>query len=187
MFNDKDLETIRQVIGIIGENPDREGLRDTPRRVLKAYGELFSGYRANIAELLSTTFSEDIKYTNMVVVRDIPFVSHCEHHMLPFTGVCHIGYLPNDRVVGLSKLPRVVDAFSKRLQVQERMTDEIADAIQQHLEPLGIGVMVRASHTCMSMRGVQKQGASMLTVSLRGSFLQEAHKQEFYDIINAKV
>lgn len=184
MFRDNAKSAVQQIIRFIGEDPSREGLLETPDRVVRAYEELFSGYKADLDEILSTTFSEGINYTDMIVVKDIPFVSHCEHHMLPFTGVCHIGYLPKNRVVGLSKLPRVVDAFSKRLQVQERLTEQIADCVFSRLEPLGVGVVVKASHSCMSMRGVRKQGSEMITTSLRGDFLNPVLKTEFYNMIN---
>jgi GTP cyclohydrolase I len=176
-------DTIRDLILIAGDDPDREGLIDTPRRVIKAYQELFSGYQENPDEILSRTFSEGIVYDQMIVVKDIPFVSFCEHHMLPFKGVAHVGYLPTDCVVGLSKIPRVVDCFAKRLQVQERLTTQIADAIQNALNPRGVGVIVEAAHTCASMRGVRKNGSSMITTALRGEFLQANQKTEFYAMV----
>ena len=174
---------ISNLIDIIGDNPMREGLLDTPKRVLRAYKELFAGYSQDPKEILSTTFRDGIDYDQMIVVKDIPFVSFCEHHMLPFTGIAHVGYLPNDCVVGSSKIPRVGDLYSKRLQVQERLTDQIADAINDILDPRGVGVIIDASHTCMSMRGVEKHGASMITTALRGSFLDHEHKLEFYRLV----
>ena len=179
-------QIIQELIDIIGDDPLREGLRDTPKRVLKAYKELFGGYKQSPADVLGTTFSEGIDTTQMILVRDIPFVSFCEHHMLPFKGMAHVAYLPHDRVVGLSKIPRVVDVFAKRLQVQERLTDQIADAIQDVLQPLGVGVIIRSEHTCMTMRGVRKNGTSMTTTALRGSFLNPAqgHREEFYRMLS---
>lgn len=174
---------VRALIEYIGDDPTREGLVDTPRRVLKAYRELFAGYKQDPKEILARTFSEGISYDQMIIVKDIPFTSFCEHHMLPFEGVVHVGYLPKDRVVGLSKIPRVVDCFAKRLQVQERLTDEIANAIQEHLMPFGVGVMIESSHSCMTMRGIQKKGAVMRTTALRGDFLERDDlKHEFYDM-----
>jgi len=178
-------QIIQELIEVIGDDPLREGLRDTPKRVLKAYKELFAGYQQDPAEVLGTTFSEGIDTTQMILVRDIPFVSFCEHHMLPFKGTAHVAYLPNSRVVGLSKIPRVVDVFAKRLQVQERLTDQIADAIQDVLQPLGVGVIINSVHTCMTMRGVKKNGTSMTTTALRGTFLDQAqgHREEFYRML----
>jgi GTP cyclohydrolase I len=185
-INEDNLEVIRDLISIIGDNPFREGLIDTPKRVLKSYDEIFAGYSQNAREILSTTFEEDISYNQIILSRDIPFSSFCEHHMLPFTGKAHVAYLPNKKVVGLSKLARVVDMFAKRLQIQEKMTDQIADAIFDVLQPKGVGVMITAHHTCMSMRGVNKQDSQMLTTALRGTFLTEEHKQEFYNMINTR-
>ncbi len=185
-ITEDNLDVIRDLITIIGDNPYREGLIDTPKRVLKSYDEIFSGYQQNAREILSTTFEEDISYNQIILSRDIPFSSFCEHHMLPFTGKAHVAYLPNKKVVGLSKLARVVDMFAKRLQIQEKMTDQIADAIFEVLQPKGVGVMITAHHTCMSMRGVNKQDSQMLTTALRGTFLKEEHKQEFYNMINTR-
>jgi GTP cyclohydrolase I len=185
-INEDNLDVIRDLISIIGDNPFREGLIDTPKRVLKSYDEIFAGYSQNAREILSTTFEEDISYNQIILSRDIPFSSFCEHHMLPFTGKAHVAYLPNKKVVGLSKLARVVDMFAKRLQIQEKMTDQIADAIFEVLQPKGVGVMITAHHTCMSMRGVNKQDSQMLTTALRGTFLTEEHKQEFYNMINTR-
>lgn len=185
-INKDNLDVIRDLISIIGDNPFREGLIDTPKRVLKSYDEIFAGYSQNAREILATTFEEDISYNQIILSRDIPFSSFCEHHMLPFTGKAHVAYLPNKNVVGLSKLARVVDMFAKRLQIQEKMTDQIADAIFEVLQPKGVGVMITAHHTCMSMRGVNKQDSQMLTTALRGTFLTEEHKQEFYNMINTR-
>jgi GTP cyclohydrolase IA len=175
--------TIEDLIELIGDNPKREGLLDTPKRVLKAYQELFAGYKQDPADILQRVFKDGIDYDQMIVVKNIPFVSFCEHHLLPFTGIAHVGYLPKGCVVGLSKIPRVVDVFAKRLQVQERLTDQIADAIFDHLGPQGVGVVISASHTCMSMRGVEKHGASMVTTALRGTFMLHEHKNEFYKMV----
>ena len=182
-----DRATIEDLIEIIGDDPKREGLLDTPKRVLKAYKELFAGYTQDPAEILQRVFKDGIDYDQMIVVKNIPFVSFCEHHMLPFTGIAHVGYLPKGCVVGLSKIPRVVDVFAKRLQVQERLTDQIADAIFDNLQPQGVGVIISASHTCMSMRGVEKHGASMATTALRGTFMQHEHKQEFYKMVEMEL
>jgi GTP cyclohydrolase I len=183
---DNKHDVIKHLIEIIGDNPNREGLLDTPKRVVKAFDEIFAGYKQDANEILSTTFQEDITYDQIILSRDIPFNSFCEHHMLPFSGKAHVAYLPSKKVVGLSKLARVVDMYAKRLQIQEKMTDQIADAIFDVLQPKGVGVMIIANHTCMSMRGVNKQNSTMLTTSLRGSFLKEEHKQEFYNMINTR-
>ena len=159
------VDAVVRLLQHIGEDPTREGLLETPRRVTKAWRELTAGYRDDPSEILSKTF--DVTCDEMVVVRHMPFTSCCEHHMLPFLGHVTIGYVPTDRVVGLSKLARLVDCYSKRLQVQERMTSQIADAIMEYLAPLGVGVVVTATHTCMSMRGVKKDGETV-TSALRG-------------------
>lgn len=158
-------DAVLRLIQHIGEDPTREGLVDTPRRVTKAYRELTSGYNDDPADILSTTF--DVTYDQMVVVRDLPFTSLCEHHMLPFTGRATLAYVPGDRVVGLSKLARLLDCFSRRLQVQERLTNEIAQAIQTHLRPQGVGVVLSGTHSCMALRGVRKAG-DMVTSSMLG-------------------
>ena len=176
-------QAIRQVLRAIGEDPDREGLLDTPDRVIKSWGELFAGYGQEPAEILSTTFGEVGGYDEMVLLRDIPFQSTCEHHMLPFIGKAHVAYLPGQRVVGLSKLARLVECFARRLQIQERLTSEVADAIMEHLEPAGCGVVVEAGHGCMACRGVRKEGATMVTSSLRGEFKAPATRAEFLGLI----
>jgi GTP cyclohydrolase I len=158
-------DAVLRLIQHIGDDPTRDGLLDTPKRVTKAYRELTSGYNDDPADILSTTF--DVTYDQMVVVRDLPFTSLCEHHMLPFTGRATIAYVPGDRVVGLSKLARLLDCYSRRLQVQERLTNEIASAIQQHLRPQGVGVVLSATHSCMALRGVRKAG-DMVTSSMLG-------------------
>src|SRR5256714_7405684 len=167
---EKALAAVRTLIAYAGDNPDREGLRDTPKRVIDAYGELYSGYRECPAEVLDRTFSEIGKYDDFVLVRDIAFNSHCEHHMMPFMGKAHIAYKPIDRVVGLSKLARLVDIYAHRLQTQEHMTSQIATAIEEILKPRGVAVMLEAEHMCMSARGVEKPGSSTLTTQFIGSF-----------------
>ena len=161
---------VRTLLRWAGDNPDREGLKETPARVVKAYQELFGGYDLCPAEELGRTFEEVAGYEDMVLVKDIPFHSHCEHHMVPIVGKAHVGYLPDGKVVGLSKIARVVDIFARRLQTQEAITAQIAGAIQNVLQPLGVAVMVEAEHMCMAMRGVRKQGASTLTTTFTGAF-----------------
>jgi GTP cyclohydrolase I len=168
---------VRTLIRWAGDDPDREGLVDTPRRVVKAYEQLFSGYRESAEDALARVFEEVAGYDDMVVVRDIPFSSHCEHHMVPFVGKAHIGYYPNEGVVGLSKLARVVDVFARRLQTQETMTAEIVGAIDEALKPRGIAIIIEAEHMCMSMRGVQKQGASTVTTQFTGVFRDDPAEQ----------
>ena len=158
-------DAVRRLLQFVGEDPARDGLIDTPARVVKAWAEMTAGYRQDPASVLCRTF--DVPYDEMVVVRAVPFVSLCEHHVLPFTGTCTIGYVPGDRVVGLSKLARLVDVFARRLQVQERLTSQIAEAIERHLAPEGVGVVVRAEHSCMACRGVSKK-AEMVTSVLLG-------------------
>jgi GTP cyclohydrolase IA len=158
----------------IGDDPAREGLRETPARVVRAYEEMFSGYAADPAAVLARTFREVSGYRELVLVRDIPFSSHCEHHMVPVIGHAHVAYLPDGHVVGLSKIPRVVDMFAKRLQTQEAMTQEIADAIHAGLKPKGVAILVEAEHLCMSMRGVHKHGALTSTMAFTGVFADDA-------------
>lgn len=163
-------EAVKVLLRWAGDNPEREGLLDTPRRVAAAYGELFSGYAQNAEDVLGRTFEEVGGYDDIVLVRDIPFFSHCEHHMVPIIGKAHIAYLPDGRVLGLSKIARVVEIFGRRLQTQENMTAQISSAIDSILKPRGVAVMIDAEHMCMSMRGVQKQGSSTLTSSFTGEF-----------------
>lgn len=167
-----DLEAIkgavRTILEAVGEDPDRDGLLETPRRVAKMYAEMFEGLHKDPARHLEVTFPED--YEELVLVRDIPFTSMCEHHLLPFTGVAHVGYLPDGCVTGLSKLARVVDEVARRPQVQERMTQTIANMIEERLSSAGVAVVVRAEHSCMSMRGIKKHGATTVTSALRGVF-----------------
>jgi GTP cyclohydrolase I len=180
------LEAVRTLIRWTGDDPDREGLLATPDRVVKAYGEFFSGYAEDPVDTLSRTFGEVEEYDEMVVLRDIPLESHCEHHMVPFTGVAHVGYLPDRRVVGISKLARVVDIFSKRLQIQEKLTRQVADAIQSVLQPHGVGVVIEATHACMTTRGVHKTGVKMVTSCLLGAFRDDATtRSEFLSMIHS--
>ena len=174
---------VREILLAIGEDPDREGLLDTPHRVASAYAELFAGLRENPRVHLSATFDED--HREMVVLRDIPFASVCEHHLMPFTGHAHIGYIPNGRVVGLSKLARVIEGYARRPQLQERMTSEVADAIMEELRPDGCGVIIEASHTCMTIRGVRKPDSVMVTSAMRGGFrTRPATRAEFMSIVH---
>ena len=173
---------IADLIRLMGDDPSREGLAGTPDRVIRAYKELFAGYGQNPAEILDTTFDAG-SCDQMVIVRGITFTSFCEHHLLPFDGVAHVGYLPQERVVGLSKIPRVVQVFAKRLQIQERLTNQIADAIYGVLDPRGVGVIIEARHSCMSIRGANQPHASMSTTALRGDFLTPDMKQEFYSMV----
>ncbi len=163
-------EAVRTLMRLAGDDPAREGLRDTPKRVVKAYKELFAGYGIDPVALLERTFEEVQGYDEIVLLRDIRLESYCEHHMVPIIGRCHVAYLPRDRVVGISKLARLVDAFSKRLQIQERLTVQIADTINQVLQPRGVGVVIEAGHQCMSTRGVHKPGVSMVTSRMLGAF-----------------
>lgn len=175
---------VRTLLRWAGDNPDREGLRDTPRRVVNAYEEFFSGYRESADEVLSKVFEEVEGYDDLVLVRDIPFTSHCEHHVVPFVGKAHIAYYPNGGVVGLSKLARLVEIFARRLQTQEAMTAQIAAAIDEALAPRGVAVMVEAEHMCMSMRGVMKQGSSTVTMQFSGVFRDDpAEQAHFYTLL----
>src|SRR6195952_1264292 len=174
------------VLQQIGENPGREGLLKTPERVAKAMLYLTQGYDLNAKEILnSAMFKED--YSQMVIVKDIEVYSMCEHHMLPFFGKAHVAYIPNGHVVGLSKIPRIVDVFARRLQVQERLTNEIRDCIQETLQPIGVGVVIECRHLCMSMRGVQKQNSVTTTSAFTGEFLKEKTRTEFLNLISARL
>jgi GTP cyclohydrolase I len=163
---------VREILIAVGEDPDREGLQETPARVGRMYGELLSGLHEDPRQHLKKFFTE--KYDEVVVVRDISFNSLCEHHMLPFMGKAHIGYLPNGKVIGLSKLARLVDVVSKRLQVQERMTETIADLLEEELEVRGVAVVIEAAHTCMTMRGIRKPGSLCVTSAMRGKFRESS-------------
>jgi GTP cyclohydrolase I len=161
---------VRTLLSFIGENPNREGLRDTPDRVLRAWEEFFGGYEADADAVLQTTFEEVDGYEDVVLLRNVDFVSHCEHHMIPIHGKAHIAYQPRKRVVGISKLARVIDIFARRLQTQEALTAQIANTIDKALAPVGLAVLIEASHQCMVTRGVQKSGAETVTTAFRGSF-----------------
>ena len=176
-------QAVRTILTAVGENPDRPGLEDTPRRVAKMYAEMFEGLRQDPARHLQVTFPET--YDEMVLVRDISFNSMCEHHLLPFNGVAHVAYIPNGRVTGLSKLARVVDEVARRPQVQERMTQTVADLIEVELQTAGVAVVVEAEHSCMSIRGIRKPGSLTITSALRGSFKDNpASRAEIMSLIN---
>jgi len=170
-------QAVRTLLGYIGENPQREGLLDTPRRVVEAYDELFQGYHQCPAEVLNRTFGETAGYDDFVLIRDIEFTSQCEHHMMPFYGRAHIAYTPVERVVGLSKLARLTDIFARRLQTQEHLTAQIAAAVDEVLKPRGVAVMIEAEHTCMSVRGVAKHGAITFTSRFTGMFRDNPAEQ----------
>lgn len=177
-------DAVRQILRAVGEDPEREGLQNTPNRIARAYDELLAGYRMDPVELINNALF-DVDYDDMVLVRDIEFFSLCEHHMLPFMGRAHIAYIPKGKVIGLSKIPRIVDMFSRRLQVQERMTRQMADFLCSTLNPLGAGVVVEALHLCSMMRGVKKHDARMTTSTMVGSFRSNpATRQEFLDSIS---
>ena len=168
---------VRTLIAYIGDDPKREGVLDTPKRVVGAYEELYRGYRESPADVLDRTFSETAAYDDLVLVRDISFNSACEHHMMPFTGKAHVAYMPVDKVVGLSKLARLVDVYARRLQTQEHMNAQIATAMEEILKPRGVAVMIEAEHTCMSLRGVEKPGAATVTTQFRGAFRDDPNEQ----------
>jgi GTP cyclohydrolase I len=181
---DEAEDAVRTLIRWAGDDPEREGLLDTPMRVAKAYKELFGGYEVDPREYLERTFEEVAGYDELVVLRDIRVVSFCEHHMLPFLGKAHVGYLPNDRVVGISKLARVVNGFARRLQIQEKLTAEIAQAIQDILQPRGVGVVVVSEHSCMTMRGVNTPGSRLTTSRMTGVLRDDPRtRQEFLELV----
>jgi GTP cyclohydrolase I len=178
-------KAVREILAAVGEDPDREGLLETPDRVARMYAELFSGLHTDPAVHLAKTFTQ--KHDEMVLVKDIEFASSCEHHLLPFIGKAHVAYLPHGKIVGLSKLARVVEAVAHRPQVQERMTEQIADLIMTHLKPRGVAVIVEADHTCMTIRGVRKPGSKTITSSMRGGFLEHpATRAELMALIFGK-
>jgi len=180
-------EAVRTLLKWAGENPAREGLLDTPKRVVNAYRDWFSGYEIDPAEYLRRTFEEVGGYDEMVVLRDIAFESHCEHHMAPIIGRVHVGYLPTNKVVGISKLARVVDGYARRFQVQEKLTAQIAGCITEVLKPRGVGVVVDAVHQCMTTRGVHKRGVSMITSRMTGTFREDARtRAEFLEFIDMR-
>tara|TARA_R100001129_G_scaffold176222_1_gene149920 strand:- start:7866 stop:8489 length:624 start_codon:yes stop_codon:yes gene_type:complete len=170
-------DAVRTLLRFIGEDVDREGLLDTPQRVVKAYGEMFGGYDKDPEDALGRTFEEVAGYDDIVLVRDIAFHSHCEHHMVPIIGKAHVAYLPDGKVLGLSKIARVVDIFAHRLQTQESLTAQVAQAIDNTLRPLGVAVMIEAEHMCMAMRGIRKQGSTTLTTTFTGQFKGNAAEQ----------
>jgi GTP cyclohydrolase I len=176
-------EIIRQLLVELGEDASREGLLDTPKRVEKSLRFLTSGYSADVDAVLNNALFK-VDYNEMVIVKDIDFYSLCEHHLLPFFGKCHVAYIPNGRVVGLSKIPRIVDIFARRLQVQERLTNQIAEIILQKVEPLGVAVVMESAHLCMSMRGIQKQNSVAVTSAMLGAFRNDARtRAEFLELI----
>jgi GTP cyclohydrolase I len=176
-------DIIRQLLAALGEDPSREGLVDTPRRVEKSLKYLTSGYTADIDTVLNNALFT-VDYNEMVIVKDIDFYSLCEHHLLPFFGRCHIAYIPKGKVIGLSKIPRLVEVFARRLQIQERMTSQIADTIREKIQPLGVAVVIEATHLCMAMRGVEKQNSSAITSAMLGGFQNDARtRMEFLELI----
>jgi len=176
-------DAIRKILVAIGDDPEREGLRRTPHRVAKSFKYLTSGYNINIENLINGAVFEE-KYDEMVIVKDIDFFSLCEHHLLPFYGKCHIAYIPDGKVIGLSKIPRIVDAFSRRLQIQERLTIQISECLMQHLKPIGVAVVMEATHLCMVIRGVEKQNSVAATSSMLGAFRDDrSTRMEFLDLI----
>ena len=176
-------DTIRQLLAELGEDPTRDGLQDTPRRVEKALRFLTSGYDADVDSVINNALFT-VEYSEMVIVRDIDFYSLCEHHLLPFFGRCHVAYIPNRRVLGLSKIPRLVEIFSRRLQVQERLTSQIADTLMEKVDPLGVAVVMEATHLCMAMRGVEKQNSVTVTSAMLGVFRDDARtRHEFLELI----
>lgn len=177
-------EAVRTLIRWAGDDPDREGLRDTPTRVVRSYEEFFAGYLEDPAQILARTFSEVEGYDEMIVLTDIRFESHCEHHMVPIIGKAHVAYMPNHRVVGISKLARLVEIYAKRLQIQEKMTVQIADTLNDILQPNGVAVVIEATHQCMTTRGVHKEGVAMVTSRMLGSFRDNlSTRQEFLAMI----
>ena len=184
--SDPDIEAaVKMMLERLGEDPDREGLQKTPSRVSKALSFLTSGYRADLEEVLNDAFFEE-ECNEMVLVRDIELYSLCEHHMLPFVGKAHIAYIPNGRIIGLSKLPRIVDVFARRLQVQERLTQQIAGAVESFLRPRGVAVVLEAAHYCMMMRGVQKQNSWTTTCCMLGEYEQPSRRAEFFDLLKIR-
>ena len=177
-------KAVRTLIQWAGDNPDREGLVDTPARFVRAWEEYFSGYNEDPVDVLERTFQETGGYDEMVVLRDIEFFSHCEHHVVPIIGKVHVAYLPSNRVIGISKLARVVEIFARRLQIQEKLTAQIAQTIDEVLEPKGVGVVVQAQHQCMTTRGVKKSGVSMITSHMLGAFRDDSKtRREFLSFI----
>ena len=183
MYNTRMQEIIRQLLAELGEDPGREGLLNTPKRVEKALKFLTSGYNMDVDVVLNDALFT-VEYSEMVIVKDIDFYSLCEHHLLPFFGKCHVAYIPQDRVLGLSKIPRLVEIFARRLQIQERLTNEIAETLREKVRPMGVAVVMEASHLCMSMRGVEKQNSVAVTSAMLGVFREDARtRMEFLELI----
>jgi GTP cyclohydrolase IA len=183
---DSIADAMRRILALVGDDPERQGLRHTPERFEKALRHLTSGYHQDIKKLLNGALF-DVPYDEMVIVKDVEVFSLCEHHLLPFFGTCHVAYLPNQKVVGLSKIPRLVNMFARRLQVQERLTSQIAQALMEHLEPRGVGVVIEARHLCMAMRGVEKQHSQTVTSAMLGEFRENARaRTEFLSLIGRK-
>ena len=181
---DEAIEAVKTLIRWAGDNPEREGLSETPKRVIKSYKDFFSGYELDAREILSKQFKEVDGYDEMIILKNIRLESHCEHHMVPFIGNAHVGYLPRKKVVGLSKLARLVEVFAKRLQIQEKLTAQIANTIDEILQPKGVGVIIEASHLCVSTRGIHKHESKMVTSRMLGSFRNDqATRKEFLDLI----
>ena len=181
---DQALEAVKTLIRWAGDNPEREGLKETPKRVIKSYKDFFSGYNSDPREILSKKFKEVDGYDEIIILKNIRLESHCEHHMVPFIGTAHVGYLPKNKVVGLSKLARLVEAFAKRLQIQEKLTAQIANAIDEVLQPRGVGVIIEASHLCVGTRGIHKPDAKMVTSRMLGSFRNDqATRKEFLELV----
>ena len=179
-------DLIRRLLAELGEDPTREGLQDTPKRVEQAFRFLTSGYDADVDQVLNNALFT-VDYSEMVIVKDVDFYSLCEHHLLPFFGKCHVAYIPSDRVIGLSKIPRLIDVFARRLQVQERLTNQIAETIQNKIAPLGVAVVMEATHLCMSMRGVEKQNSLAVTSAMIGAFRTNARtRMEFLELIKLR-
>src|ERR1700754_2093458 len=186
MYNRSMQDLIRELLIQLGEDPDREGLARTPRRVEQALKFLTSGYAADIDDVLNDALFT-VDYSEMVIVKDIDFYSLCEHHLLPFFGKCHVAYIPRTRVIGLSKIPRLVDVFARRLQIQERMTNQIAETIREKIDPLGVAVVCEGTHLCMSMRGVEKQNSFAVTSAMLGSFRDNARtRMEFLELVRVR-
>ena len=179
-------DLIRRLLAELGEDPTREGLQDTPKRVEQAFRFLTSGYDADVDQVLNNALFT-VDYSEMVIVKDVDFYSLCEHHLLPFFGKCHVAYIPSNRVIGLSKIPRLIDVFARRLQVQERLTNQIAETIQDKIAPLGVAVVMEATHLCMSMRGVEKQNSLAVTSAMIGAFRTNARtRMEFLELIKLR-
>lgn len=178
-------QAIEHILSFIGEDPTREGLLDTPKRVAKAYAEMFEGYTQNVEDYFKVFEVPHREYDELIISKDIPFFSVCEHHMLSFSGVAHIGYIPDQKVLGLSKFSRILDVYAKRLQIQERIGKQVVEAIMQYLNPLGAGCIIEASHLCMQCRGVKKSGSTMVTSALAGVFKNQATRQEFLSLIKS--